>query len=635
MDEKLNGLVDAIKSDNLVLFSEYIKEKENLSFGRFSILALVYMYGAKKIARAFEGRLGQIKKYDIVVEPIEFWGALRRLAGKRLRVYSGETRVINPLEMLALLGKDRKLKKMYGKFYVSDDIKKQIVAIYKIGAQNVYFDSIGVHIEKRVWGLREKRIILASMIMSFACAVVVAGIYVFMGVINGFGVGGLPYKIKNETELYKALACEDSYVLSKDITLKNKCDALNFEGTLDGNGHTIYLDDLSALGIENNFGTIKNLNIVCRANSGIINSQIGLIANKNEGTISNVKVTIGDIEITANRSQENDCGLYGVVVENKGTISNAQIKLNVALTALNDGECSLSGVAYSNSGTIKNCSVISGSTASSLECDLAGIVIYNEVGGEIISSKNYATLSQQSSQKTWSPNVAGIALSNMGTISSSINYGMMSVVSTCEDDGDVGIAYVGGVSANNYSVIDNCLNYGDINASTNKIIVYAGGLVANGIYSIVDSQTVLSSSVTNSGVECNINVETLDTEAYAFVGGLCGYLYGAMENCFSLASFTQGSTDTKYFVGNAVGATYISSSFWSDIIYLTARNNYVLDRENVDAHIGAYITSDGTSNVIVYKNQDYTVSGISNGITTLATIDLLKSKEVYFDESKF
>lgn len=634
MDNKLNTLLYAIKSDNLVLFSEHVKDNENIAFGRFPLLSLVYMYNAKKIAREYSDKLGRQKNYEVIAEPLEFWNTLRGRVGKKLRVYMGGGLIITPLEMLALLGKDKKLKKLYNTLYVNDDIKKRIVAIYKIESRNVYFDSLGVHIERRVWGIKEKRTTLAYMFMSVACAVVVASIYVVMGVVNGFGVGGLPYKIKNETELYKALSRGDKYVLTKDLTLEGKGD-LDFDGVLDGNGHTIYVDSLEGVGIKRNTGTIKNLNIVYRIKSGEISSQVGLVANKNEGTISNIKVTIEDTTITANRTQGNDCGVYGVAVENEGTISNIDIKINVELTALGDGECSLSGVAYSNSGTIKNCNIISGSSANSIECDLAGIVIYNEMGGEIIASKNYATLSQQSLQKTWSPNVAGIALSNRGTISSSINYGTLSVVSNCEDNEETGIAYVGGISANNYYVIDNCLNYGDINVSTKTIVLYAGGLVGYGRYSVVDSETTLVSTVANSGVTCNINVETLDTEAYAFVGGLCGYLYGEMENCFSLASFTQGSTDTKYFVGNAVGATHIGSSLWSTFIYLTAVNNYVLDRENVDAHIGAYITSDGTSNLIVYKNQDYNVSGISNGITTLATIDLLKSKEVYFDENKF
>lgn len=634
MDNKLNTLLYAIKSDNLVLFSEHVKDNENIAFGRFPLLSLVYMYNAKKIAREYSDKLGRQKNYEVIAEPLEFWNTLRGRVGKKLRVYMGGGLIITPLEMLALLGKDKKLKKLYNTLYVNDDIKKRIVAICKIESRNVYFDSLGVHIERRVWGIKEKRTTLAYMFMSVACAVVVASIYVVMGVVNGFGVGGLPYKIKNEAELYKALSRGDKYVLTKDLTLEGKGD-LDFDGVLDGNGHTIYVDSLEGFGIKRNTGTIKNLNIVYRMKSGEISSQVGLVANKNEGTISNIKVTIEDIKITANRTQENDCGVYGVAVENEGTISNIDIKINVELTALGDGECSLSAVAYSNSGTIKNCNIISGSSANSIECDLAGIVIYNEMGGEIIASKNYATLSQQSLQKTWSPNVAGIALSNRGTISSSINYGTLSVVSNCEDNEETGIAYVGGISANNYYVIDNCLNYGDINVSTKTIVLYAGGLVGYGRYSVVDSETTLVSTVANSGVTCNINVETLDTEAYAFVGGLCGYLYGEMENCFSLASFTQGSTDTKYFVGNAVGATHIGSSLWSTFIYLTAVNNYVLDRENVDAHIGAYITSDGTSNLIVYKNQDYNVSGISNGITTLATIDLLKSKEVYFDENKF
>ncbi len=628
MDEKLNSLLLAIKSDNLVLFSEHIKGYEDVSLGRFPVLSIMYLYNAKKIARTFEEKLGRIKSYKVTSEPIELTCELRKLAGKKLRVCVNTNEVITPLQMLALLGKDKKLKKLYKTFYVNDDIKKKIISVYKVSAQKVYFDSFGVHIERRAWGYKERRKVVTTAIVSIACAVVLALIYSVSGMVSGFGVGNSPYKIASARQLLIALNKGDKYELCDDITLDNMDDDIEFYGTLDGRGHTIYIDNLDGFGIDKNAGTIKNLNIVYRVKNETITKQIGLVANKNEGNISNINVTIESTKITANRSAENDCGVYGVAVVNSGTISDIKIKMDIELTAVGDGECSVSGVVYSNSGRIENCLICEGSRVKSSECDLAGIAIYNEVGGAIYNAKNYATLSQQSSTKTWSPNVAGVVLSNLGTVSHSINYGALSVQSTYSES-DGGIVYVGGISANNYSLIDKCLNYGDINISTNKIMIYTGGIVASGIYASVDSDTTLVSTVKNSGADCNINVQTEDDKAFAFVGGICGYMYGEIDSCFSLVTFTQGATETKYFVGSAVGATYVVESYlWSKVIYLTAKNIYVVDRENVDAHIGAFISSGS----IVSINQNYNVSSIENGITTLGTEELLKAEEVYFDD---
>ena len=114
MDQaKINDILDAIKIDSLVLFADLIKNNENLSIGRFPILSLCYLYNAKKITKKYENTLLKAKEYKKTAEPQEIYLKFKDLAGRSLRLYLDKESIIPPIEMLAILHNDKKVKKLY------------------------------------------------------------------------------------------------------------------------------------------------------------------------------------------------------------------------------------------------------------------------------------------------------------------------------------------------------------------------------------------------------------------------------------------------------------------------------------------------------------------------------------------
>ena len=108
-----NDLFNAIVDDNIDVFSSLIKGNENLSFGRFNILSVCYIYSAKKIIKKYSEKLLKIKKYNVVGEPTKIYKDFRFKAGRCLRLYVGKQNVINVLEILAILHKDNLVKKLF------------------------------------------------------------------------------------------------------------------------------------------------------------------------------------------------------------------------------------------------------------------------------------------------------------------------------------------------------------------------------------------------------------------------------------------------------------------------------------------------------------------------------------------
>ena len=129
-----------------------------------------------------------------------------------------------------------------------------------------------------------------------------------------------------------------SYYLTQDIAISGFT-GNTFNGTLDGDGHTIYIIDKNqdtytgpnVGGLVGNLGrgTIKNLRVVY-VNSLEISltgtpGRVGLLAGKVDGgTVQNVQVVVQQgVEISAGNTNDNEFAMGGVVGEAAG---NAQIK---------------------------------------------------------------------------------------------------------------------------------------------------------------------------------------------------------------------------------------------------------------------------------------------------------------------
>lgn len=625
-------LIDAIKSDDLVLFSEYIKGKENYSFGRFPLLSLMYLYSAKKIIKKYRDALGLIKNYQQVDERFEFFEKLKKVAGKKIRLYLGD-RIISPLEMLALMGRARELKRCYARFYVNDEIKESLIRIYGVSAQRVDIKDKKIIISKRPLGACSRKAMTVSAILSGAMAIVLTLTYVIIGLTVGYGYGGLSYKVSNPNALLRALNTSSSYELTKDITIDDEIKDLSFDGILDGKGHTVYINDLNVALLSVNMGTIKNLNIVYSLSEANEARELSLLAGKNEGVISDVKITIACENLTFEKG-ENDVGLYGFCIDNSGTIDGCEILINLNVSTTLDGECGISGFVKNNSGRISDCKVLSGSKIEAHNTDISGIALSNDYDGEISFCENNASISQTSDVDGWSPNVSGICQQNKGNIDNCTNYGSLNNISSSEENKIGGTMYIGGITAINYGLIDNCFNAGDINGVSETLIIYAGGITGYSYYLTDNDNKVHSSTLVSCGVRGNISLETGADNAYVYAGGVSGFAWGEIDKCFSSASFSQGFTQEKYYIGTLIGAGVCIASYdvFTDIMYIAgvyfiASDCYTLTASNVDYNLGLLSVANGSA-VAGVNYSDYISVG---SVTTVYSLDELKKCEVYYD----
>lgn len=618
-----NELIKIIKEDNLVLFSAHIEDRKNLSFGRFPLLTIAYMYNAHKIISKYGNELGLIKKYKIISEPYELYKKFKSIAGKLTRLYIGFEEVISPLEILAMMGKDGVVKKLYKSYYVDDTIKDRIREIYRLCNLNIYIDSNGINIPARPMKEGEKRVYQKAIILSSAFSLLLAIVFIFAGIFGGFGFSNSPYKIFNERQLLKALASGGNYSLTRDLHLEDGEGIKTFDGSINGNGYSIYIDysPSSALLLTNN-GNIKNINIIYGDLAITTNTMVSLFVDENKGEIDGVNIVCGSLEVNANKNADNDVGLVGFAINNTGTIKNSSIKINCLSSATADGESYVSGYVSNNTGSILNSQILGGSSLSGVNCDIVGFAMENTKDGVIYNCKNYANLSQSSSLNGWSPTISGISLSNYGTIENCINSGNISNVST--NDGTDGVMLTAGIVAYNYGSVVKSMNTGDIQSISENIMVYTGGVCAYSGYYIEDNKTVIS-YIINCGAKGNIEVSSTADTAYIFAGGISGYLYGEISECFSLSSFTNGYLDGKYFIGTALGSATLEYQLFTSVICIIAEENYVLNLDNVDYQIGALITSGS-----ILKDSHFNAS--DGEIVSLMYDYQIVAKEVYWSE---
>ena len=110
--DKRERLFCCLKRDDAKAFGEFLtSEVLCLSFGRFPLLSLLYLFDAKRIVKRYYSDL--IKERPHVKEPSfpEAENRFRSAAGKALRYYAD--REVSPFEMLAILGRGKELKKLY------------------------------------------------------------------------------------------------------------------------------------------------------------------------------------------------------------------------------------------------------------------------------------------------------------------------------------------------------------------------------------------------------------------------------------------------------------------------------------------------------------------------------------------
>ena len=629
MDQEIyENLLYSIKSDSLILFSNNIKDQENIKFGRFPILSLCYLYNAKQIIKQYEKILIKINDYKEVDESLTLYKKFKDVAGRSLRLYTKDASIISPIEMLAILHKDRKVKKLFKFCKIFDvlnpDIINNLETIYSIHRQNTKTSELNIKISPRPLNSFQKRTLRNVIAIALSFILSLTGCFILINFSTGLGTSWNPYKIHNEKQFIRALESDANYILTKNLVINEDISDKTLQGYIDGNNYTLEVKALTIDGlIEKNDGKISNLNIIYDELQADCNSSVSLLVSENNGTINNVTISCKNLNLNCHKSSQTDIFISGFATNNNGTIKNCSIDINSKIDSTSSGECVISGIAGTNSGTINNCVINKDSSITSTEGDIAGICGTNTGDGKIVNCINYAALNQTSSSNEWTPTVGGITLSNYGTISNCTNYGKLTNISNNEEEEPKGNIFLGGISALNYGRHTKCLNYGDLTSFSKKIISYVGGV--SGYSQYWDNRSNNYPVIDSCGSLGIIDVQSEHEKAYAFAGGLCGSIYyGELTNCYSLSTFANDYTESRLFFGTCVGSAFLQYNIFTSYVCFEASNNYVLSLNNVEYQLGSLIYNSSIS-----KGGD-----MSEGISTLSTIDQIKSQGVYWDNEK-
>lgn len=563
-ETQLSKIFEAIKSDNLKLFSSFMLSKSdlNLCFGRFPILSLCYLYGSYKILNKYEKYMLGLSGYKVVQEFGEAYNRFKKYAGKKIRLFC-DGNIVYPILMLGIIKDNETIANKYNKLYKNAEIIEKLNKIYNLSG-----DYKTVANEKTFSSTSNKmsftKKIILSVISVFMCLMMILPIISIIGVgkNNGLGTEDLPILIRNEKTLLNALSSGKAYYkLANDITLSDSVKVSDFAGNIDGDNHLItFNENQDGSILEKLSGTIKNLNFKINCSDLTVSKNFAFIADISTGTIENCEIS-GDFNLTYNTGSETFVSLF--VVQNDGTIDGVKIKSNIIASNETNFDSFLSGIAGTNNGVIKNC-VLEENSFYSDTVDTAGIVCYNY--GEISSCENKTSVIQ-TTNKQWNPYSAGVAIQNHGKIIGSINRGNIAsnISSELADQEESNVnfsVYAAGIACINTNRIDSAKNYGTITAQAKTATIYAGGIVGQNTFT-----DTLVSVVSNSKSFSTISVSNESKDSENYVGGIAGVSVTDIVGCGFEGSIKIDVFGTCYS-GGLIGISrlYISSNIKSSII---------------------------------------------------------------------
>lgn len=610
-------LFEAVKSDDLTSFCALVQDKNNLSisFGRFPLLSICYIYQSKKIIKKFQKQLFEIDNFEIVSEPFELYLKFKAIAKKSIRIYAGKQDFVMPIEILAMQGKDGLVKKYYKNAKKSEKTAIYLQKIYDFNQQNIKFENDKIKISHKKMSKVQRLTLLYSSISLASVFVLLSTILVVISNIYGLGTLHSPKKIYSNAQ-FSALANKGCYAtLLDDIVLSDTTNLKNFSGTIFGNNKTITIDyEYDDFLIDKLDGKIENINIVYQKDiSQSLDKNLSLFVNENNGEIKNVNVIV-DKKMTFTLGEEK-VYFSGLCITNNKYIQNCSIKFEAEINATSTKDNFASFVSVDNYGTISSCEVLEDSSIKTNNADVGGIVCQNFENANISSCINHASLLQNTSSNAWSLNVGGIAIINFGTITNSINYGNLSANHNGEEKTNSGI-FIGGISANNYALIEHCKNIGNISCESQVIAIYAGGITG---YTAQQNYNI-NPTINACGSVGNFDLKKTDDEIFMYCGGISGYMVGIISNCYSMSTYTQSySQEKKNMIGLLIGAssgqTFIETRILLDII-----NDHCLLEEQSTKPIA-----------IVYTNMGYIyVENLSADITIHATQQEIEQTDVYW-----
>lgn len=620
-------LLQAIKNDDVKAFAaSATAEVGGYRLGRFPVLSILYLYKARKIISAYESELIKISDYEQKSEPAELSQRFSGVAGKCLRLYHDE--VVSPLEMLLMLDKTKRLKRVYSDAAKTEEIKARLQAIYSIKyALNVRFEGDNIIIDKRPLSYREKKkIITASLCAMFGVAVAVG--------VPTITVSLIPTPIEGEVYNIRDIdfSSQKEYVLKRDVVLDKEVKEINCKisgkggklifgkggsvGTLNGTLKSVTIESAGSPMIEtvSSSGKIEGSTVNVKADV-VADENAALVATVNYGAFAGVTVNIkGSVAANAPKDETVTELTFGGMVLNNGYIFNAEKQeydfgvienctVNYSqfeLVGVAGANAAFGGIAGVNNAYLQNCEVKGQIDADTF--DVAGFctVNYGMLDGDV----NMANVSQTSADPEWNPIACGIVINNYYTVENCENTGRVSAASTAEmsqtenvhASSAAGIAYLNrNANAMSVSYIVSCKNSGEVVSSSDNGNAHAAGVCVSSNGAIRQCE--------NGGAVTASSVGGYET----YVGGIADYAYGYIYK-------SKNSGDLSAAAGGTAYAGGISALTRAQLSYCVSSGDITVSAENVCAggiyglsEIDNY--SEGTAEYCISENRLDVTSG--------------------------
>ena len=613
--------LNIIIKDDVPSFFVKFKHFKNVSFGKFPLLSVLYLFEAKKITKKYEKELLNITEFSVEFEPFEIYRKFKKISNKSLRLYLTNN-FIMPMEMLAILNEDSKVKKIYEKSK-QNNLNSNLEKIYSYNNQKVKFSQNNIKISKKSLKKHQKKFFLISESLIAMFLIIVSFMYIFSYNINGSGTEQSPKTINSISQLKTISSSNLHYKLYGDLTINSYFKIDNFSGVIDGQNNTLTLNYNSNNSLFETFsGVIKNLNIVYANENLTQNKTFSLLVNNNYGTLDNINL---DINCKINNSSKDEISNFSCFANtNNGTINNCSAKVSITANSNNSYDSFLGVYANVNNGTINNCVVQENSTILTKNIDTCGICITNNAGATITNCSNYTLISEESNIADFAPLVCGISINNFGLISYCYNYANLTAVNTASNSSN-NFANVAGISCFNSYDISFCINYGNINCHTTNMNIYAGGISG---YSYNNNANE-DANILNCGSLTSFNVSNESSENYIFCGGITGFIVGNVKNCFSNCTYENDiDIENKNYYALVVGCTYAQQNWFGQVnLFFRFEKVYCIETENIKNVISAFDSYYGVNQL---ENEN--IKAEENGYTILQSFSQLTESEVYWHE---
>lgn len=305
------------------------------------------------------------------------------------------------------------------------------------------------------------------------------------------------------------------YVLTNDITLSQTQIVPIFLGQFDGNGHTIYVEE-----VDKNFKGI-----------------FGLI--ETSGEVLNLEVH-GEFDTT------NDT-VGGIASENKGYISDCVVRGVVK------GATTVGGIVAKNSGTIVNSQMYGYVMGTST---VGGVVGENH--GSVIQSDNYANINRENVEVAIVDSVVESDIIDIGGVAGS----SVGILQNCNNYGDVGYPHIGynhgGIVGKQSGLVVGCNNYGDIYGRKE-----VGGIVGQfepyvlNVYSMTKLAVLRTEIDKLTALTTNLSTNTRGSSAVlsAQIDNINQQLQEAKEETGNLIVQTEDLVNANVDVANEISVT--------------------------------------------------------------------------------